>query len=175
MWLASLLFDKFTFFYHMFIQNNRCFYPLYTEDTLYTAYTVYTTLHNVPTINVCRRDYAEYNRSWYMILVSTHNIRVDRSTLSSQPGRVGRQHYCSYIEQSHKCTFVLQFTRIQNCLKTFENSHMVYLSLIYNNNLSESFLVDPDDHHAASSRAPNRIFKLLLLIELAYDLTQTWH
>jgi hypothetical protein len=51
---------------------------------------------------------------------------------------------------------------------------MVDIFLIYKKNLSEKFLADPGDHHAASSRILNRIFKLLLLLELAYDLTQTW-
>jgi hypothetical protein len=60
-------------------------------------------------------------------------------------------------------------------LETLKNSHMVDLSLIYKNNLSEKCLANPGDHHAASFRTPNRIFKLLLLLELAYDLTQTLH
>jgi hypothetical protein len=46
---------------------------------------------------------------------------------------------------------------------------MVDLSLIYKNNLSEQFLAN------AGSKTLNRILKLLLLLELAYDLTQTRH
>ena len=37
--------------------------------------------------------------------------------------------------------------------------HMVDLPLIYKNNLSELFLADPVDHHAASFRTPNQNFK----------------
>ena len=35
-------------------------------------------------------------------------------------------------------------------------------------------MADAGDHHAASSRTPKQNFKVLLL-ELAYDLTQIWH
>jgi hypothetical protein len=41
--------------------------------------------------------------------------------------------------------------------------------------VSDLFLTDPADHHAASSRTPNQISKLLLLLVLAYDLNRTCH
>jgi hypothetical protein len=36
-------------------------------------------------------------------------------------------------------------------------------------------LANPGGHHAASSRTPNQNSKVLLLLQLAYDFTQTWH
>jgi hypothetical protein len=36
-------------------------------------------------------------------------------------------------------------------------------------------LADPGDHHEANSRTPDRNFKIDLLLEVAYDLTQTGH